>query len=254
MKGEVMKELSDNQKANILYDDLSNYYINKMKEANTEPIEMNLENLFQFALNIEEAAINPGKDSEGNPRNSKEQRTETTIPRKQGGNGKNHKKSGGKTSILKGQELPSCDFCGRKGHTEIAFRIKQKTIASAKKDTKDRSTQWKKDKAKKAQAFAAADASSKQDDSSCEEDEDDKEKKAFMKSFMASWKSSQENKEAQKNKRKRSDNDTSDSEQNYSMSFKLVALKPKRAKIGIPTTEVIGEKTVNGSKILYVFL
>jgi hypothetical protein len=52
MKGEVLKEISDNQKANILYNALLNYYIKKMKEANTEPIEMNLEELFQFALNI----------------------------------------------------------------------------------------------------------------------------------------------------------------------------------------------------------
>jgi hypothetical protein len=42
-----------------LYDALPNYYIKKMKEANTEPIEMNLEELFQFAINIEEASINP---------------------------------------------------------------------------------------------------------------------------------------------------------------------------------------------------
>jgi hypothetical protein len=63
---------------------LPNYYIKKMKETNTEPIKMNLEELFQFALNIEEAAINPRNDSEGNPRNSKDQRTETTIPRRQG--------------------------------------------------------------------------------------------------------------------------------------------------------------------------
>jgi hypothetical protein len=87
MKGEVLKEISDNKKATILYDALPTYYIKKMKEANTESIEMNLEELFQFALNIEEAAINPGKDSEGNPRNSKEQRTKTTIPRKPGGLG-----------------------------------------------------------------------------------------------------------------------------------------------------------------------
>jgi hypothetical protein len=52
-----------------------------MKEANTEPIKMSLEDLFQFALNIEEAVINPGKDSEVNPRNSKEHKTETSIPR-----------------------------------------------------------------------------------------------------------------------------------------------------------------------------
>jgi hypothetical protein len=87
MKGEVLKELSENQKADILYDALTNYYIKKMKEANTEPIEMNLKELFQFALNIEEAVINPGKDSEENLWNSKEQITETTIPRKQGGKG-----------------------------------------------------------------------------------------------------------------------------------------------------------------------
>jgi hypothetical protein len=48
-----------------------------------------------------------------------------------------------------------------------------------------------------------------------------------MKSFMPSWKSSEKDKKSQQNKYKRSDNDTSDSEQNYSMSYKLVALKPK---------------------------
>jgi hypothetical protein len=85
MKCELLKELSDIQKATIFYDALPNYYIKKMKEANTEPIEMNHEELFQFALNIEEASINPGKDSEGNPRNSKDTKTENTIPRKQGG-------------------------------------------------------------------------------------------------------------------------------------------------------------------------
>jgi hypothetical protein len=57
---------------------------------------------------------------------------------------------------LKGQELPSCDFCGRKCHTKKACRIKQKAMASAKKDTKERSAKCKKDKAEKAQAFAAA--------------------------------------------------------------------------------------------------
>jgi hypothetical protein len=42
MKGEVLKELSDRQKATILYDALSHYYIKKMKEANTELIKMSL--------------------------------------------------------------------------------------------------------------------------------------------------------------------------------------------------------------------
>jgi hypothetical protein len=86
--------------------------------------------------------------------------------------------------------LPSCDFCGRKGHTETACRIKQKAMASAKKDTKDRSAQQKKNKAEKDQAFAAAASSSKHEDSLSDE-EDDKDKRDFMKSFMASWKSCQ---------------------------------------------------------------
>jgi ribosomal protein L15 len=128
-----------------------------MKEANTEPIEMNLEELFKFALNIEEASINPGKDAEGNPRNSKDTKTETTITRKQGGKGKNnHKKNRDRSSIFKGEEIPSCDFCGRKGHTETTCRIKNKAMASARKNTKDKNAQWKKEKAEKAQSFAAA--------------------------------------------------------------------------------------------------
>jgi hypothetical protein len=62
-----------------LYDALPHYYIKKMKEANTEPIKMSLEDLFQFALNIEEADINPIKDSKDNPLNSKEPKTETSF-------------------------------------------------------------------------------------------------------------------------------------------------------------------------------
>jgi hypothetical protein len=204
MKGEVLKELSDRQKATILYDVLPHYYINKMNEANTETIEMSLEDLFQFALNIEESAIKPGKDAEGNPRNSKEQKTKTSIPRKQGGKGKIHNKGGGKSFILKDQDLPSCDFCGRKGNTETACHMKQKAMASAKKDTKDRSDKWENNKAEKYQSFAAAASASasKQEDSSSEEYEDDKDKKTFMKSFVASWKSSQKDKKARKNKGK----------------------------------------------------
>jgi hypothetical protein len=56
-----------------------------MKEANTEPIEMSLEVLFQFALNIEEAAINPGTYSEGDAHSIKYTKFKTTIPRKLGG-------------------------------------------------------------------------------------------------------------------------------------------------------------------------
>jgi hypothetical protein len=117
-------------------------------------------------------------------------------------------------------------------------------------NTKDKNAQWRKNKAEKAQTFAAVVSSTQKEDSSSE----DEENKDFMKSFMASWKTSQKDKKAQNKRRKRSDNDTNDSEQNYSKSSKLVALKPKRTKIGIPTTKIIGERIVNGSKSLYVFL
>jgi hypothetical protein len=124
--------------------------------------------------------------------------------------------------------------------------MKQKAMGSERKETKDRGNQWIKEKVDKAQAFATAAAASKQDDTSSEED--DKDKKAFLKSFLTSWKTSEKDKRIQKNKCKRSDNDTSDSEQNCSMSSKIVASKPKRAKIGIPTTVIIGETIVKGRK------
>jgi hypothetical protein len=62
---------------------------------------------------------------------------------------------------------------------ETACRIKQKVMASAKKDTKYRSAQWKKNKAGKSQSFSAAASASKQGYSSSEEDEDDKDKKGL---------------------------------------------------------------------------
>jgi hypothetical protein len=63
----------------------------------------------------------------------------------------------------------------------------------------------------------AQNASKQEESSSEEEDEDDNDKDKDKKALMKS-------------------DDTGDSEQKYSTYFKLVALKPKRAKIGIPTT------------------
>jgi hypothetical protein len=68
-----------------LYDALPHYYIKKVKEANKDPIKMYLKYLFQFALKIEEETINPSRGDEGNPRNSKESKTEISIARKPGG-------------------------------------------------------------------------------------------------------------------------------------------------------------------------
>jgi hypothetical protein len=52
-------------------------------------------------------------------------------------------------SISRGQDVPSCDICGRKGHTETTYRIRAKAMNSTKKETKDRSSQWEKDNSKK---------------------------------------------------------------------------------------------------------
>jgi hypothetical protein len=110
---------------------------------------MFLEDLFQFVLNIEKAAINPGKDAEGNPWNSKEQKTKTLIPRNQGVKGKNHKKGGIKSSIFKDQDFASCDFCGRKGQTETACRIKQKQWPLLKRTLRTELISGKRKKLKK---------------------------------------------------------------------------------------------------------
>jgi hypothetical protein len=77
--------LTDIQKSTILYDVLPLYYIKKTKEANTEPFKIPINALFQFSLNIEEASVDPGKDSEGNARSSKDMKTESAVPRNQGG-------------------------------------------------------------------------------------------------------------------------------------------------------------------------
>jgi hypothetical protein len=70
-----------------------------------------------------------------------------------------------------------------------------------------------------------------------------------MNAFIKSYDKSQ-NKAAGKGKRKRtdSDKDSSDSDSNYSNSYQILALTPKRSKIGIPTTEVIGETNIRDRK------
>jgi lysylphosphatidylglycerol synthetase-like protein (DUF2156 family) len=94
-------------------------------------------------------------------------------------------------------------------------RIKAKDHASAKKDIKDRSQQWRKHQAEKGKSFAST---SKKDDN--DDDEDfyfDNED--FMTSFMDLFTTAQKNK---KNRRKCGDNDdTSDYDANYLQPLKM---------------------------------
>jgi hypothetical protein len=81
-------------------------------------------------------------------------------------------------------------------------------------------------------------------------DEDEFDKHDFMNFFIKSYDKSQKKSDGKgKRKRSDSDNDYSDSDSNYSNSHQIVALKPKHSKIGIPTTEVIGETNLRDKKI-----
>jgi predicted aspartyl protease len=126
-------------------------------------------------------------------------------------------------------------------------------MKEAKQSTKDKAQKCKKDKLEKAQYFATATAKAASASASAtknnDSDYDKFDKHNFMNAFIKSYDKSKK-KSAGKVKRKRSDsdNDSSDSDSNCSNSYKLVALKLKRANIGIPTTEVIGETNVNGNK------
>jgi hypothetical protein len=126
-----------------------------MKEANKIPSKMPLDELLDYALNVEEAAVNPGIDNEGNSNNLNNKKTETTVPKKKGGRTGKFKK-GGYKSILDGQERPTCTVCDENGHIEALCRIKTNDQDSAKKETKNKSELWKNDKAEKQQAFASA--------------------------------------------------------------------------------------------------
>jgi 4-hydroxy-3-methylbut-2-enyl diphosphate reductase IspH len=111
-------------------------------------------------------------------------------------------------------------LCGNIGHPETVYSMNAKEQASYKKDTKDKSQQWKKDKADKIRYFTSAYASRKDDN-----DDEDFDKEDFMTSFMESFTTAQKNK---KNKRRRSDNDdNNDSDDNYLLknSFKTEACK-----------------------------
>jgi hypothetical protein len=124
-------------------------------------------------------------------------------------------------------------------------------MKESKQYTKDKAQKWKKDKLEKAQSFATATEKPESASPSKKNDSDDEkvDKHDFMNAFIK-YCDKYQKKSAGKCKIKRSDSDiySSDSDSNYSNSYTLVALKAKRAKIGISTTEVIGEINENGKK------
>jgi hypothetical protein len=57
------QELTNQEKQLILFDTLPKDYIDQMKKANQVPLEMSLEELISYALNIEETKVNEVKKS-----------------------------------------------------------------------------------------------------------------------------------------------------------------------------------------------
>jgi hypothetical protein len=129
MGGIRYNELPDDDTQAISNDVLHQYYIKKMKEANKVPLDVSLEELRTYALNIEETLVNPGK-SDNKDEGAMNQKTDKSIPKKNQknrGNDNHYKKS-----ILEGQEEPTCSFCGKIGHTEATCRIKNKAQAKTR--------------------------------------------------------------------------------------------------------------------------
>jgi hypothetical protein len=187
-RNELMSELTDIQKSEILYDALPHYYIKKMKEANKTPIEMLLEKLFQFALNIEEAAVNPGKRMlREMPRAAKKQTPKPQLLEIRGV---------GKVKTTSNVEVSPLQLWKVKKH-QIVICVVNKAIVihyvalrlmprPLLRKTKGKNCSLEERKSSKAQHFcAAARASNKKDDYS--DDEEESDEKAFMSSFIESW-------------------------------------------------------------------
>jgi hypothetical protein len=107
----------------ILHDALPPRYIRKMKETNQQLLKMSFDTLRSFALNIQEAANNPGVSSDNDDNdekpssngNSNKKAKSDPIPKKSGGG--NNNSNNIQKSILDGSPYPVCYLCGIQGHT-----------------------------------------------------------------------------------------------------------------------------------------
>jgi hypothetical protein len=116
----------------MLFDTLPKDYIDQMKKANQVPLEMHLEELRSYALNIEETKVNEVKSAYSSETKDSSNNNNHPPSHKNGKrNGKGKFKKGKKngqghhtSSILDGQEKPVCSFCGNIGHVENTCRAK----------------------------------------------------------------------------------------------------------------------------------
>jgi hypothetical protein len=130
----------------MLFDALSKDYIDQMENANQVPLEMPLEELRSYALNIEETKVNKVKnahstENKDSPNNNNHPPSQKNGKRNGKGKFKKGKKNGQghhTSSILDGQAKPVCSFCGNIGHVENACRAKERAMKDAKQFTKDK--------------------------------------------------------------------------------------------------------------------
>jgi hypothetical protein len=157
------QELTNEEKQLMLFDALPKDYIDQMKKANKVPLEMPLEELISYALNIEETKVNEVNNSNSTEAKSNSNNNNTPSQNDFKGNVKGKYKKGKKNgqgshtySIIDGQAKPICSFCGNIGHVENTCRARERAMQEVKQTTKDKAQKWKKYKLEKAQSFATA--------------------------------------------------------------------------------------------------
>jgi hypothetical protein len=195
------QELKNQEKQLMLFEALPKDNIDQMKKANQMPLEIPLEELRSYALNIEETKVNELKNSNSNEaKDTSNNNNHTPSQKNWKRNGKGKFKKGKKNgqenhafSILDGQAKLIYSFCGNIGHVENTCRAKERAMKDAKQSTKDKAQKWKKDKLEKAQSFATA--TSKAASSSAFKknysDDDKFDKHDFMNAFIKSYDRSQ---------------------------------------------------------------
>jgi hypothetical protein len=121
-----------------------------MKKANKVPLEMPLEELSSYVLNIEETKVNKVKNARytetkdvSNSHNHPPSQENGKINGK--GKFKRRKKNGEghhTSSILDGQAKPVSSFCLNIGHVENTCRAKERAMKDAKQFTKYKAHKW----------------------------------------------------------------------------------------------------------------
>jgi hypothetical protein len=127
----------------MLFDALRKDYIDQIKKANQVPLEMPLEELRSYSLNIEETKVNKvnnsisteTKDSSNNNNHTPSQKNGKRNGKVKSKKGKKNGQGNHASSIIDGQAKPICSFCGNMGHVENTCRTKERAMQEAKQST-----------------------------------------------------------------------------------------------------------------------